>query len=34
MCAYDVHIVYFVLETENGKTQIYFAGDYPTKYEL
>ena len=28
MCAYDVYIIYFVLETENGVTQISFAGDY------
>ena len=29
MCAYDVHIIYFVLETENEVTQISFNGDYP-----
>ena len=28
MCAYDVHIIYFVLETGNGVTRISFAGDY------
>ena len=27
VCAYDVHIIYFVPETENG-TQISFAGDH------
>ena len=28
MCAHDVHIIYFVLETENEVTQISFAGNY------